>query len=106
MRTRARIARVIVLGSLIGAAVSFYQAPHDPKLFWNVVALTFLSFYAVSRYRHEEKSISEREALAVYLSVPATAMVYYYDSNAVTALWVVASVLWAVVTRVSRDLRA
>lgn len=103
MRTRTRLARIIILGGLIGASLNFYQAPHDPKLFWNLVGLVLLSFYVVSRYRHEEEPLTRHEALAVYLSVPASAMVYHHDPNAVSLTWVIAAVAWAVVTRFSRE---
>jgi len=104
VRTRTRIARILALGATIGAATRFYEAPYDPSLFWNLVALGLISFYVVSRYRHEEDPISYREALSVYLSLPAAAMSYYHDPNALTGLWIVASALWAITTYIARDL--
>ena len=102
MSTLTRIARVVTVGSALGAAARLYEEPHNPARFYHLVASTLMAFHAVSRHARYPQPINDHEAAATYLTLPVALALYGCEHSASNGLLVVVACVWAITTYLSR----
>ena len=101
--TRARLARIIVLGSTIGAVARWAEAPNKPGRFLHVIGCGLLTYHTLSRARCEELPVDDHEAATAYLSPPVAILAYHYDPTTNNALWIAVTTFWAVAIWLRRE---
>jgi hypothetical protein len=104
--TRARLARIIVLGSTIGAVARWAEAPNKPGRFLHVIGCGLLTYHILSRARREELPVDDHEAATAYLSPPVAILAYHYDPTTNNALWIAVTTVWAVTIWLRREVES
>jgi len=104
--TRGRLARVIVLGSTIGAVARWVEAPNEPGRFLHVLGCGLLTYHTLSRSRREELPVDDHEAATAYLSPPVAILAYHYDPTTNNALWIAVTTVWAVTIWLRREVES
>jgi hypothetical protein len=101
--TLTRIARVVTVGSALGAAARLYEEPHNPARFYHLVASTLMAFHAVSRHARYPQPINDHEAATAYLTLPVSLALYGCEHSASNGLLVAISAIWSLTTCLSRE---
>jgi hypothetical protein len=101
-----RIARIVILGTTLGAAARWVEAPNDPGRFFHLLGCALAAYHAMSRHLRSPAPYDDHEAATAYLSPPLAAVTYHYEPTTSAALWCAVSAVWALTVYVNRELES